>query len=444
MTALPRSRPEAVGLASSALDALVLDARENGIALHSLMVLRRGHVAAELWWAPYSPERPHLLYSLSKSLASAGIGLAIAEGLTRLDERVVDIFPNGLPTEASPHLSAMTVRHLLTMTTGATTDRMPEIVASDDWTRAFLARPVERVPGTHWIYDSAASYMLSAIVQRRSGVRLLDYLAPRLLAPLGIEGARWAASPTGVDVGGWGMSLHTEDIAKFGLTLLRGGDGLLPAEYVAAATRRQASNGEGPPNDWNQGYGYQFWVGTHGSYRGDGAFAQLCVVIPDLDLVVVTTAGNGDIGAVLNLMWDHLLPACTEPEGEPGGEPYRREGLEIARPAGGRAATETATFVPGYETELGALRLTPEGDATRAEFADGPSLLVHPDRWQEGGDAFGFGPCLARGGWTSPETFEATLCLVDTPFHPRLTAREGTYTLEGPLGLPHLDRLSSR
>ncbi len=468
---LPRSRPEGVGLDPGGVEAFLDSVAEGGVDLHSLMVLRRGHVAAEAWWAPYSPERPHLLYSLSKSFAAVAVGLLVAEGRARLDEPLAEIFPESLPESVSPNLAAMTVRHLLNMTTGHEEDDLGRDLRGredGDWVRGFLARPVPREPGTHWIYNSSASYMLSALVARRTGERLLDYLAPRLFEPLGIPieapggepgGATWQRDPKGIDVGGWGLSLRTEDVAKFGRLLLEGGGDLLPAGFLAEATRRQAANGDGA-GDWGSGYGYQFWMcdppeGSGRVYRGDGAFAQLLVVVPDRDLVVVVTA-NADIGAVLNRVWTHLLPAAVDAEGTPGGEPLRRGGLAIPFVAGG-GPTETPVALHLAENPMGwtALRLLPDVAGARVELDDAhgthPIAVGHED-WASGRTAFGLGdpetgedePILARGGWIAPGRFEATLCFVGTPFHPTLAVEtgvgNGVATLSGPLGLGSVDR----
>ncbi|MBW7461807.1 serine hydrolase, partial [Paenibacillus sepulcri] len=152
-----------------------------------------------------------------------------------------------------------------------------------------LAAPVEHEPGTHFVYNSGATYMLSAILQKVTGQTLLEYLQPRLIEPLGIKGAAWDVCPRGINVGGWGLNVTTEDIARFGqLYLQKGmwnGQRLLTEEWIAEATSSQISNGDGGVNDWAQGYGYQFWRCRHGVYRGDGAFGQFCIVMPEQDAV---------------------------------------------------------------------------------------------------------------------------------------------------------------
>ena len=222
----------------------------------------------------------------------------------------------------------MRVRHLLTMTTGHDDDPSPVVFPTmGDWVQEFLSLPVEHEPGTHFVYNTAASYMLSAIVQQATGQRLLDYLQPRLFEPLGIEGVTWEQSPTGVDTGGFGLSATTEDLAAIGLLYLQDGvwEGrqVLPDGWAAEATRLHVSNGDDPDNDWQQGYGYQFWrCRPANSWRGDGAFGQYVVGLPEQDVVVAITAGRQDMHEYLEVLWDRLLPGLADAprEGEDRGE----------------------------------------------------------------------------------------------------------------------------
>jgi CubicO group peptidase (beta-lactamase class C family) len=311
-TPLPRTAPETVGIPSGAVLDFLDGAAERELELHGLMVLRQGQVAAEGWWAPYRAEDVHLLYSLSKSFTSTAVGFAIAEGRFGLDDSVLDFFPEDAPARPSLNLRAMRVRHLLTMSVGQEADDRSDMAAEPDgnWPRAFLARPVVHQPGSRFLYNSSATYMLSAIVQRTTGETLLDYLRPRLFEPLGIEGAVWETDPHGVNVGGWGLSVRTEDIARFGLLYLHrgvwGDRRLLSEAWVDEATRSHIATDPNATADWRQGYGFQFWRCQHGAYRGDGAFGQFCVVHPALDLVVAITSRVDDMQAVLDLVWKHL------------------------------------------------------------------------------------------------------------------------------------------
>ena len=314
-SALPRSTPEKQGVSSAALLDFIRAADSNLDAPHSFMLVRHGNVIAEGWWSPYNPQSRHQMFSLSKSFTSTAVGLAISEGKLSLFDPVVKFFPDDVPTNASDYLKAMKVRDLLTMSTG----HLPSTVSNFTFnspqvlTKQFLALPVDVKPGTLWFYSTPASYMLSAIVQKVEGQNLVDYLKPRLFDPLGIQDPIWEQSPQGISLGGYGLNIRTEDIAKFGLLYLNHGKWkgkqLVPAEWVAVATARQASNGSDPDSDWEQGYGYQFWRARHGLYRGDGAYGQFCIVMPEQDAVVAITSGTRNMGATMNLVWDKIIPA---------------------------------------------------------------------------------------------------------------------------------------
>lgn len=312
---LPRSTPQEAGVDSNGILKFVEGMEKGRLGPHSFMLLRHGRVVAEGWWKPFKREDPHLLYSLSKSFTSSAVGIAIGEGLVSLDDPVTSFFPEEVPRGMSDNLSSMRIRHLLSMSCGHEEEPLLALHGRtvENWVREFLAHPVPRVPGTHFVYNSASTYMCSAILQRVTGLRLIDYLRPSLFQPLGIGSADWETCPRGVDVGGWGLSVTTESIAKLGQLYLQqglwSGRQLLPIGWVEEASRSHVSNGEDPLNDWNQGYGFQFWRCRHNCYRGDGAFGQNCVVMPDHNAVLVTTASNPDLGATLQLAWDHLLPA---------------------------------------------------------------------------------------------------------------------------------------
>ncbi|WP_274365594.1 sulfatase-like hydrolase/transferase [Paenibacillus thermotolerans] len=314
---LPRSRPESQGVDPSGIRRFLEKIDEKRLELHGFMLLRHGHVIAEESWLPYRNDLPHMMFSLSKSFTSTAIGLAADEGTVSLDDRVVSFFPELAPGEKGSNLSKMTVRDLLMMGTGHAQDTMEAMLndPNGNWAKAFLSLPVEYEPGTHFVYNSGATYMLSAILLRVTGQSLLTYLQPRLFEPLGINDPTWEICPRGVDTGGWGLYVTVEDIAKFGQLYLQNGvwEGrcLLSEEWIGQAVSKQISNGEEGDSDWTQGYGYQFWRCRHGAYRGDGAFGQFCVVMPAQDAVFVCTAGTNEMQAVLNEVWEHLLPSMT-------------------------------------------------------------------------------------------------------------------------------------
>jgi CubicO group peptidase (beta-lactamase class C family) len=308
------STPEEAGISSAAiLQFIEAIEKDQPDALHSLMIRRHGRIVAQGWWAPYRAESPHLLWSLSKSFTSTAIGIAQDEGLLSIDDQVISFFPEDAPEDPSDHLKAMRIRDLLRMNTGQATEPSFRSLQTDNWVKAFLEHPVDFKPGTHFVYNSMATYMCSAILQKVSGMTTLDYLTPRLLEPLGIEKPSWDSCPRGISVGGWGLSLKTEDISKFGQLLLQKGrwndQQLVSEAWVVEATGIQTSNGSNPESDWDQGYGYQFWQCRHNAYRGDGAFGQYCIVMPGEDAVIAITSGSHDMQGILNLVWEHLLPA---------------------------------------------------------------------------------------------------------------------------------------
>ena len=308
---LPRATPESQGVSSAVIREFIETADRNVNSMHSFMLVRHGKVVAEAWWEPESADKPHILWSLSKSFTSTAVGLAIKEDRLSLNDKVLKFFPNDAPAEASDNLKAMRVRDLLTMNAGHQNELNWR--SASHWAKAFLAHPVPHKPGTHFRYNTPATYMLSAIVQKVTGMTVLDYLTPRLFGPLGIKKPKWDNSPQGISIGGYGLYLRTEDIAKFGqLYLQKGrwnGKQILPEEWVRQATARQVANGSNPDSDWEQGYGFQFWRCRHGAYRGDGKDGQFCIVLPELDAVIAMTANSSNMREELNIVWDRLLPA---------------------------------------------------------------------------------------------------------------------------------------
>ena len=331
-TSLPRSTPEAQGISSLAIGNFVQAANQIN-TFHSFMIVRHGQVVAEGWWQPEAADKPHILNSVSKSFNSTAVGLAIAAGKLSLDDHILKFFPADAPADPSDHLKAMTVRDLLTMTCGHDTE--PKSIHGAPTVKEFLAQPVPYEPGTHFLYNTMGAYTLSAIVTKVTGQTSLEFLKPRLFEPLGIENPRWDSSPEGNSLGGYGLYLRTEDIAKFGQLYLQKGNWqgrqLIPAQWVEQATSRQVPNDqESHANmgmDWKQGYGFQFWRCTHNAYRGDGAAGQFCVVMPDQDAVVAITADTGNMQGELNAIWDNLLPAFRDnglPENVPGQEKLKQ------------------------------------------------------------------------------------------------------------------------
>ncbi|QCR23912.1 serine hydrolase [Pontibacter sp. SGAir0037] len=450
---LPRSTPELQGISSEATLRFVEAVEKEQLGLHSLMVVRHGQVVAEGWWAPYAPELKHTLFSLSKSFTSTAIGFAVAEGKLKVTDKVVSFFPEDKPAEVSPNLAAMRIKDLLTMTTGHETDTLRPLLqeTSGGWARKFLSLPVEWEPGTHFVYNTGATYMLSAILQKVTGQTVLAYLTPRLFQPLGMEGADWENDPDGINTGGYGLRVRTEDIAKFGqLYLQKGkwnGKQVLPAAWVEEATAYQVPNAPSttPAHDWNQGYGYQFWRSRHNSYRGDGAMGQYCLVLPEKDAVIAITSETHDMQAILNQVWDILLPGLKPaalPQNATAQKALKQKLATLTLlPPKTSISSPIASKVSGktYKVQENPLYIDTVSfifnkDKATVKFKDGEAvhqIVCGLNEWVKGetqlpGSPPSFVPMqrklpmpkekvAAFGTWTSPDTFVMTWSFNQTP-----------------------------
>ncbi|MDR1668564.1 MAG: beta-lactamase family protein, partial [Oscillospiraceae bacterium] len=283
------------------------------LGLHGMMIARNGETAAEVTVTPYRLDTPHTLNSLTKSFASTAIGFCVQEELLSLDSKVTSFFPERFPCRPCENMDKITVRHLLTMTTGHTVE--PYFWPSEQKpVDSFLRSYVAAEPGSGFLYNTAGSHMLSYIVEKVSGQSMEDFLRPRLLEPLGITNYVWERHPDGVCKSGVGLHLCTRDILKFGNFLLAegvyGGEQLLGADWIREATRMHVIQPGDPGTDWTSGYGYQFWINAReDSYRADGAFGQFCIVVPKRGLVIACNSGTTDMGAMLNGIFDNLIPA---------------------------------------------------------------------------------------------------------------------------------------
>ncbi len=316
---LPRSTPESEGVSSSGIiDFLNAVDTASRVELHSFMFLRHGKVIAEGWWKPFGPDNKHLLYSASKTFTATGIGLAVSENRLKLTDKVISFFPYSLPDSMSEYIKELTVENLITMSVGQ--DPEPRSMGNNgDWITTFLSTKPVHKPGTVFMYNNMASFMLSAIVQQVTGQTLFDYLQPRIFKPLGIRGADWDLNPQGINLGMIGLRLRSEDLAKFGQLLLQQGawnnKQLIPKEWVKEATSFKIESNGGSDrlpkdkNDWTQGYCYQMWRGRNNTVRLDGMGGQFVVLIPDKDAVVVLTANARNTQDELNLVHDYLIPA---------------------------------------------------------------------------------------------------------------------------------------
>ncbi|HLY70560.1 MAG TPA: serine hydrolase [Puia sp.] len=317
---LPRSLPEQQGVSSADIINFLEAAAKSKTEFHSFMLLRHGKVVAEGWWNPYQPELRHTLYSCSKSFTATAIGFALNEKLLSLNDKVVSFFPNDLPDPVSPYLAELTVKDVLMMSDGMDPDPSFTVASRDsNWIKGFLAVTIKNEPGTKFLYNSLGTYMLSAIIQKITGQKTVDYLKSRLFDPLGIKGIDWETDRKGINTGGWGLRVKTADMAKFAeLFLQKGkwnGKQILPASWVEEASTMKIMQDPDAPqskkdsSDWLQGYCYQMWRCRNNAYRGDGAYGQFMIVMPDQDAALAITAETANMQEEINLVWKYLLPA---------------------------------------------------------------------------------------------------------------------------------------
>lgn len=395
---VPTATPSAQGVDPAGLLA-VLDALEAhpGIEPHGLVVQRHGLRIAEGYWAPHRPGQARLVYSLSKSFTGAALALQVGEGRLGLDDLVAD----HLPAEAAgadERTRRMRIRHLASMATGHDHDTVLDAIVADpeDTVRGFLGLRPEHEPGTWFAYNQPPVLTLATILTRLAGEDLVDYLRPRLLDPLGIDRLTWAPGAPGVAMGFSGVFTTLDAIARLGQLHLDGGSfgdvRVLPDGWVADASRPHVENPNEPAIDWRQGYGFTLWMSRHG-YRGDGAYGQLMVVLPEHDTTVTVFAHTEDMQGELDILWEHLLPALgadARPDGAADAALAERlAGLVL--PTAAERAGGTGAVPPDGAYAIGEKGPLSHFTVTGATVADGV-LVLH-----EGADALTvpLGP-----GWT--------------------------------------------
>jgi CubicO group peptidase (beta-lactamase class C family) len=467
---LPRSAPADQHVDPAAVLAFV-DAVDSDpeIELHSLMVLRHGHVVAEGWWAPHTPERPRLLYSLSKSFTSTALGFAVSEGLVDLDDTVVSHFPEFAADITDPRSRSITLRHVASMASGHNREMREEALSRDpqEPVRGFLMVPPDEAPGSLFAYSQPCTYTLASVIQRAAGATLTEYLRPRLFDPLGIGEVGWLTLTPGLEQGFSGLFARTEDVAKLGqLYLQRGrwdGTQLIPESYVAQATSRHIDTPDQDNPDWSQGYGLQFWMSRHG-YRGDGALGQFCVVLPELDTVVATTAGTDAMQAVLDHLWEHVLPGLASGRPDDSAQPdleKRLLGLGLpaftAQPRPARWGDWTGLSFPVVPAADGAatgpfsavdLRASDQRlEVTITEPANALTFPVGMTDWLTStprdlhGDPV---PVATSGGWSDDDTLRLEVIFLETPHRMDVTCSLPARTAEAVWRHPPLDGGSLR
>lgn len=296
--------------------------------VHSVMVTRHGKVIAEGWWHPYKAEYNHIQYSVSKSFVGTAIGFAVSEGLLTVDDYVLDILDDILPSAPCINMRKLKIRNVLTMSTGHRTERNI-FQEGEQWIYSLLSSYIDADPGKEFRYISSSTYILSAVIWKLTGQTVFDYLKPRLFEPLGFsEDIWWETSPEGLNTGFNGFNATAEDITKLALLYLNKGNWkgrqILSADWIQEASSVQIENLDNEKNqklgyyqgfgrfsdDWKSGYGYLFWhCVPEGAYRGDGIYGQMCIVMPVQDMTVAIAAGCSEPDKILDTIWKNLLPA---------------------------------------------------------------------------------------------------------------------------------------
>jgi CubicO group peptidase (beta-lactamase class C family) len=437
---LLRARPETCGVSSEAILDFLHEVAAAEQELHSFMLWRHGNVVAEGWWWPYRPALPHMMHSLTKSVTASGVGLALAEGRFRLDDRVVSFFPDHLPAQVDDHLAAMTVEDLLTMRTGhaAMTSGSVWRPLKTSWITEFFKIPVVHRPGTKFVYTSAASYMLSAIVTRTTGETLKDYLRPRFFAPLGIGDVDWeTAMQDGVTPGANGLTWRTADALKLGIVHAQGGrwNGrqLLPADWVSQVGARHGSDGE---------YGYQWWLGPDSAYYADGLFGQYSIVFPAHDAVLAITSASR-YRVLMPLVWKYFPAAFAAARGAPrdvGAVTGKLRLLPKLQPTASPLAQQiSGAWFVAAPNEDGVRRLRFDFERDRCLFTLEDERGEHhvtagTHDWIEGHTSMTGNKLhheyqldrmrvVAGGAWRDPSCFEMTWQFVESAFRDRVTCR---------------------
>lgn len=348
--------PESTGVLSESIASYINAANSSGLEHHGFVMSRYGKVIAEAYWKPFAVNQIHTLYSLSKSFTSTAVGMAIQEGYLKLTDKVYSFFPDMLPDSISDNLMKMEVRHALNMATGHVKDTLGTMRNATDvpWSKTFLAQPVEKEPGTHFLYNTGATYILSAIVSKLVGMPLQEYLKPRLYNPLGIKGSDWEMSPEGYNVAGYGLRVSTRDIIRFGNLYLNNGKinnkELIKADYVKEATTSHIPSTP-TGGDWGEGYGYQFWRCRHNFYRGDGAHGQYCIVMPQHGIVIALNSESASMQKQMDLIWQYILPGIKD-QSLPDNKRAQSELKSISKNLSLNATLGTGSAIPNKKMVL--------------------------------------------------------------------------------------------
>jgi CubicO group peptidase (beta-lactamase class C family) len=437
---LSRAAASSVGVDPEHLIAFLDEVQAAGLDLQGLMLHRHGHVVAEGWSWPVDPNEPRVLHSVAKSFTACAIGLALDEHLLKLDDRLVSFFPEHVPADADPRLADMTVEHLLTMRTGHAANTSGSVWRGIDtsWITEFFKIPLAYAPGTTYVYTSAASYMLSALINRVTGQTLHTYLKPRLFVPLNIQNERWDIGPDGVNPGGNGLTAPVSAMLKLGVLHAQGGiwqgRQILPAEWVKAATQPQG----GPDSR----YGYHWMMKPREAFSAVGVFVQMAMVFREYGATLVVVGGMKNTAELIPHIERHF-PAAFGSDCSPRPEADARLEQRLAS-MGERPAWVSLCAAPADSkrifdvapNSLGVRQLSFSfaGDVLTFQLADahaGHTLRVGIGHWIAGttsmpgralhhGYEFKNAQVVAGARWLDAKTLEMTWIYPQTAFRDRV------------------------
>lgn len=308
--------PQSAGVSAKVVNEFFKNAEDKGLEYHSLMIVRNGKVAVEWYNEPFDKNTTHSVYSVSKSFTATAVGFAVCEGLVSLDDKLLDFFPEYAPENPDKRFDKLTIHNLLRMSSG----KQPSFLADKakiNWIEDYINSPWVFEPGEKFLYINENIYMLSAIINRVTGMSMREYLRPRLFEPLGIDFPFWETDANGIEAGGWGLYLKTEDLTKVMLCYLKNGkykgEQVIPAEWVKLATSKQIDNEYNRPgSDSSYGYGYCFWLDHLGGFRADGMFSQFGIAFPQHNAVVVVTSSITEEQAGLDGIFEFFPKAFEE------------------------------------------------------------------------------------------------------------------------------------
>lgn len=311
--------PEDVGISSIAIANFLQECDKAHYKLRTLHIIRHGKAVVEAARYPFRASDKRLVYSVSKTFTSTAIGFAVQEGLVNVNDQLLDYFPECKDLDMDPRAREITLRDVLTMSTGHERDTVGDMCNSEGtpWPEIFFTRKMAYAPGEHFVYNSGGTYMLSEVISRTTGKSLFQWLQEKLFEPLGITDVSWDVNGK-VNTGAWGLLIAPRDLCKVGVLYLNkglwNGQRLLSEEWIDEATAPHVPTlGQGCAG-WGQRYGYQIWENSSGSYRADGAFGQYIMVFPQKDMVIVTTAEEIDGTRVFPLVEQYLLANLTDPQ----------------------------------------------------------------------------------------------------------------------------------